>query len=73
MSGVEAVLQRDEVRLFGDPLAIGRGALLFGGLLVGLHVLYTAFSPSFSSNSMPSREAPMTEPMTWWYGTPVNR
>jgi len=65
MSGVEAVLQRDEVGLLGDPVAIGRTSLLFGGLLVRLHVSYTAFSPSFSSNSVPSRDAPMTEPMTW--------
>ena len=40
MSGVEAVLQRDEIGLLGDPVAIGREALLFGGLLVGLHVLH---------------------------------
>ena len=65
MSGVEAVLQRDEIGLLGDPVIVGQRTLLFGRLLVGLHVFYTAFSPSFSSNSAPSRDAPMTEPMTW--------
>ena len=38
-------------------------------LLIHHHTAFSAASPS----NVPSRDAPMVCPSTWWYGTPVKR